>query len=392
MSIRKRRNRRRATVIGMFMGIIMVLSMMIGLLSPLRSGSSGSTTFHTPTPFLSPEPTDIIIPTPDVEPSLDGEPVYIHPSGYFQTFQPAGRDWQVAQDPDAVNADPTYAGIVLQNLDRLAVIHTYLQQGVEYTSLESLSENYFTAAEFDTNWGQYDEWIETGRTVTGEHLIINFDLSLEEFNYLGRTIAWLDNNFLYVARVVVPDNNPTLLDLLAERLAQTFKGYHDAQELPRSWPVYIDRTSGFMLKHGSGWGMIAGGEGRPTTFRVPYGQVRVMTESDQPFETIEQAEQWVINTEQGVTILNSDTIDREMGTGYAVGYTYQDAAGDPHSGLAVLLTGAEDTAYIANAQIEPPDVNLLVPGDNMNAIYYELRQSLTQGFMVLPDEARTASS
>jgi hypothetical protein len=132
--------------------------------------------------------------------------------------------------------------------------------------------------------------------------------------------------------------------------------------------------------------MIAGGAGKPTTFRIPSGQVRVWSEPDQIIASSEEAEQWIAENETGVTILSSASIEHEMGTGYQVAYSYRDTTGDLHSGLVVLLVGRDGVLNIAKAQIETPDVNLLEIDETVSALNYEAARALTEGFIVLPAE------
>lgn len=380
MSKKIRNRQRSAKIAGILIGVIIVVTTMLSLLAPQlgnnSSSSSGDSTFSTP------EPTKLIIPTPDPDPQIDGALPYLHSTGFFQAFRPAGNDWEVYETQETNT--PPYSGVIMQNRNWLAVIHSYLRQGVEYDTLEALSENYWTESEFNDNWGNYDSWSEVRREIVDDRLIIDFDLALDGNTYLGRTTSWVENNFLYVSRLVVPSNNPALRDLLFEKATPGLIGLHDLQILPQTWPVYVDQADGFAFKHPSGWSMIAGGTGRPTTFRIPSGQVRVMVEAEQAVNLAEDAEQWIIGHEQNVTILASAPIEHEMGTGYQVAYSYQDTAGDLHSGLVVLLIGLNNALYIANAQIETPDVNLLEIDETVSALNYEVARALTEGFIVLP--------
>jgi hypothetical protein len=381
MAKRPRRGQRRNQLVGVAIGVIIVVTTMIGLLAPqLRRSTSTS---NEPSVIPTPEPTELVIPTPDPNPQLEGASPYFHSSGYFQAFRPAGDDWQVYEIPE-YNVPP-YAGVIMQNLDRLVVIYDYLVEGVEYETLDDLSENYWTDSEFADNWVNYDSWTVVRREEVDDRLIIDFDLALDDNAFLGRTTSWMENNFLYVSRLVVPANNPALLELLYEKVTPGLIGYPALQALPQTWPVFTDRIFGFALKHPAGWGMIAGGEGRPTTFRIPSGQVRVQSETDQSISSVEEAEQWITENEMGVTIIESDSIEHDMGTGYQVAYSYQDAAGDRHSGLVVVLTSDDDTLHIANLQLETPDINLLEIDETVSALNYEAVRALTQGFIVLPD-------
>lgn len=389
MSLSKKRNRQRATLVGALIGLLIIFTFVISLIAP-DLGRRSRDSYPTLTPYgTPPPPTPLVIPTPEPDPQLEGAPPYIHSSGYFQTFKPAGDDWFAYEDP-ALNVSP-YAGVVIQSSRRLVVIHNYIEQGVVYPSVESLSESYLTSAEFDVNWGSYDSWEETRREIVGDKVIIDFNLTLDDNAYLGHNTAWLEDDWLYVSRLVVPANNPDLLTQLSRLVTASFVPYHDLQGFPQEWPIYLDQVTGFVLKAPPSWVRIAGGEGRPATFDVPFGPgkttVRLWAEADQPLASSDEAEAWIADNEAGVTILGSEPVEHDMGTGYQVAYAYQDVAGDRHSGLVTLLNDADGLLCIANLQLDPADVNLL-DVENLSDQQNELRQVLAEGFIVLPPTAR----
>lgn len=391
MSLSRKRNRQRATFIGAIIGVIVILTSLISLLNPNpKSGSSSSA----PTTVnylgtLTPAPTPVIFPTPESNPQLEGLPPYIHSSGYFQTFRPAGTDWIVSEG-ESVNAS-SIAKVVIQSPQRLVVIHNYIQPGVEYESLQSFSTSYLTPQHFAGAWSEYASWKETGRTITGDSVIVDFDLVAEGKRYLSRSTYRLDGSWLFVVRLVVPSNNPALLDLLQKLVVPSFVGYHDLLPLPQAWPAYIDQQLGFVLKHPAEWELVAGDRGRAVTFNIPAKQgkntVRAWAVSQQPLGSTQEAEDWLKKDEPAVSIVGSGTLKHEMGSGYQVAYSYLDEQGDTHSGLAVLLNDAGGTLYVCLLQIDPPDLNL-VSAQNLSSPYSEALQAVTGGFIVLPDSAR----
>ena len=177
-------------------------------------------------------------------------------------------------------------------------------------------------------------------------MIVNFNLRSGGNEYLGRDITRLEGTTLYVTRLVVPANNPPLLEKLAALVSATFTGFPSLQALPQEWPAYHDQVLGTILKHPAGWQQVAGGPGRPVTFTVPAdgeARVRLSAEPDLRLDDAAAAEAWVAEeseTRSGVTILASAPVEHDSGSGYQVAYTFTDTAGDTHSGLAVLLNGA----------------------------------------------------
>jgi hypothetical protein len=390
MSLARKRTQRRATFIGALIGFIIIFTFVISLIAPdrRRGSSSSGGTYPTLTPYgTPPPPTQVIIPTPELDPQLEGELPYIHSTGLFQTFRPAGSDWFVNESQGAEST----TSVVIQSPARLAVIHNYIRPGVQYETPESLSTEFLNEAHFVDAWAEYDSWLETGRTITGDHVIVNFDLMSDGNQYLGRAIAWVEDGWLYISRLVVPANNPALLDLLQSLVIPAFRGYSQLQILPQSWPAYIDQELGFLLKHPSGWQIVAGGKERPVTFNVPAEEgktaVRVWTVPDRVVGSDQQAEAWLTETEPTATALALEPVEHGMGTGYQIAYAYRDTAGDPHSGLMMLLNDASGTLFVANLQSTPAGTNWL-DAESLSEQDGETAQALINGFVVLPDDAR----
>jgi hypothetical protein len=391
MSLLQKRNQRRATFIGALLGAIIIITFVISLIAPgsNRRSTSSDVTYPTLTPYgTGLPPTPVIIPTVDPNPQLAGELPYMHSTGLYQTFRPAGNDWVISEGQGADGA----VSVVIQSPARLAVIHNYIRPGVEYENAESLSTDFLTENHFVEAWSEYDSWAETGRTISDNKVFVNFDLSSEGNQYLGRAIAWVDGGWLYVSRMVVPANNPMLLDLLQKYVLSEFVGYPQLQVLPEFWPAYSDQELGFLLKHPNGWQVVAGSKGRQVTFDVPVDNgkttVRVWATANMPIADETQAQTWLMETESTATVVAIEPAERVLGTGFQIAYTYRDTAGDPHSGLMVMLNDEHGTLFTANLQATPPDMNWL-DAQTLSETDGETAQALISGFIVLPDIART---
>ncbi|MBN1202121.1 MAG: hypothetical protein JXJ20_09720 [Anaerolineae bacterium] len=391
MSLSRKHTRRRATIIGAVVGLVIIITFVIGLIDPGRGRDNNDKyQYPTVTPYgTPPPPTPLIIPTPDPDPQLTGELPYIHYSGLFQTFRPAGDDWYVDDMPS--DEPGNRLGVVFQSVDRLTVIHNYVQPGVEYDSPDSLSDNYLTTDYYALEWSNYDGWTETNRQVTGDSVIIDFSLTAEDHNYLGRDIAALQDGWLYVTRLVAPDNNPALIDLLQTLVTPVFVGYDDLRSLPQIWPAYADQLLGYVIKYPPGWHVVAGAQGRPTTFSTPTGQidatVQLWVEPDQPLESAADAEVWLYEADPTASALDTVPLEQSRGAGYQVAYDFRDSDGDHHSGLVVLLNDEAGTLFVANLQLDAADVNLL-DVENLSAEQDEARKTVAEGFMILPPDAR----
>ncbi len=390
MAKSKKRSQRRATMLGALIGGMIIFTFVITLIAPdlgVRSDLNGDLD-----PFATPIPTALVIPTPDPDPQLVGRPPHMHSSGLFQTFLPAGRDWIV--DEGEASPGGGTARVVISSPQRLVVIHNYIQPGVEYESLDALSANYLTAQHFAGAWQDYDGWQETGRAVGEDGVVVDFALTSEGHDYLGRATSRLWEDWLFAVRIVVPANNPTLLDLLQTLVIPTFQGFPALLALPTDWTTYLDQTAGFALRHPPGWTVAAGSPGRPATLLLEGARsnerVRLWTEPDTIIASTDAAEAWVRAAAKVDAVLSVATVQREAGTGYLVAYRTLDAAGDARSALAALLNDEAGTLFVADLQIDSPDANLL-DAQSVPEAYTGAQRSVAEGFIVLPLSSRAAA-
>lgn len=393
MFVSKKRSRQSATLLGAIIGLMVIFTFVIALINPnIGSQSSDSSESQ---PLATPEPTRLVVPTPDPDPQLGGERPYIHSSGLFQTFRPAGEDWVIDErlPGESTPTTTSLARVVIQSGTRLVVIHNYIQPGKEYESLESLSQNFITAEHFAQDWYAYDRWQEVSRTVTESSVVVTLDLEYQTAKYRAISTYQLAGDWLMVSRLVVPANNPGLLDLLQQLMGTSFVLYDELLALPLEWPAYIDQQLGTLFKRPAAWEVVAGGEGRPVTFAdsAGLGRVYLLTVPDRALTSAEEAEAWVTEQHPDASILGSAPVEHQHGSGFEVAYRYRDEKGDTHSGLMVLLNDADGTLYAANAQIDPPDVNLLdeavLSGDLL-----DIRRAVVEGFIVLPESATQVTS
>lgn len=381
----RKQNRRRATIIGSVIGVIIIFSFVITLIAP-DLGTSSTTSDAV---FNTPEPTAIIIPTPDPDPQLGGAAPFIHNSGVFSAFRPAGGDWTVTESgPDA---NTGIVRVVMQSPARLAVIHNYIQPGVEYETLDSLSANLLTANHFASAWSDYDTWVETNRAVTDDAVIVDFDLESESVAYAGRSLDWVQDSRLFATRLVVPANNAALLDLLQPYVLAQFTMLPGIAALPVEWPAYIEQSTGYVLKYPAGWQQVAGGPGRPVTFSTTSDQgelvIRTWAAPDRRLESREQVAVWLASVESTAEALTIAPVEQRGGTGYEVAYTFIDTAGDARSGLVLLVNDADDTLFAVNLQTTLLDRDLLTV-DDVPASVRDAIRALREGFVILPPEMR----
>ncbi len=380
MSLSRKRNRQIATGIGTLIGVIIIFTFVVSLINP----GLGATSDPEVIPTWTPGRTEL--PPPDPNPALGGEPPYVHSSGYFQTFMPAGSDWVSYEDP--ASQDDSFVSVVIQSGQRLAVIHNYIRRGVEIESGESLSSTYLTDAHFADAWIDYDRWTETGRVVEDNAVVTSFELVSGGNEYLGRDITRLgDDGWLYVTRLVVPANNPGLLDTLEGYVRPAFFGYPQLQALPRRWPAYADPEYGFVFKAPEGWQRVAGDVGRPATFSPTSDPdsalVRVWAEPERTLDGAGDVEAWLAELVPSAEVIGTDPLQQGQAQGFQVAYQFRDPDGDPRSGLLVALRRPDGSVQAANLQVRQAEVNLL-EGAALDGLLADARRAVVEGFIPLP--------
>lgn len=388
MSYSRKRNQRIATGIGTLIGAVIIITFVLSLINPGLGTTEDVGTFPT---FTLP---GTELPPPDPNPALGGEPPYVHSSGYFQTFRPSGADWSAFEDAGAQSE--SVLSVVFQSGQRLAVIHNYIRRGVEVESAGSLSETYLTAAHFADAWIDYERWTETGRQIGADTVTTDFALVSGELEYLGRDLTRLGGDgWLYVTRLVVPGNNPGLLDTLEAYIQPVFFGYPQLQTLPYQWPTYADPQSGLLFKRPADWQRVAGGVGQPVTFAPASdpdaGLVRVWAEAGRALQGAGDAEAWLAELVPSAQVIGTDPLTHDDANGFQVAYSFRDLEGDPRSGLLVALRRADGRAQAANLQVRQADVNLL-EGASLEGALADVRRAVVEGFIPQPQGKGTAES
>lgn len=376
MSYSRKRNRRLATAVGTLIGVMIIFTFVISLINPGVTTTDESELF----PTFTPPGTEL--PPPDPNPDLSGEPTHVHSSGYFQTFKPSGSDWTVFEDAGAQS--DTVLSVVFQSGQRLAVVHNYIRRGVEVESVESLNTEYLTNAHFAESWVDYESWEETGRSVGADSVTTEFTLVSGELDYLGRDITRLgENGWVFVTRLVVPGNNPGLLDTLEGYVVPAFVGL-PLQGLPFDWPTYADPELGYLFKRPAAWQLVAGTPGHPVTFSPAEardrGMIRVWAEGDRTLDGAGDAEAWLAELVPSAEVIGIDPLQQGEASGFQVAYSFTDREGDPRSGLFVALLRLDGMAQAANLQVREADVNLL-EGASLAGALADVRRAVVEGFI-----------
>lgn len=331
------------------------------------------------TPIGTPRPTPFRFPTaePDGPVLINGEPV-IHTNGLFQVTAPV--DFQTRNND--YNPTQPRARITLGSGERVSIVDVLLDTGINYPSHQVLADTLFDQAYFTDAWQEYTGFTEISRVI-GDTIRIDFNLETEDHTYLGRQIAWLDQDWLHIVRLIVPDNNPLLLDGLQGMIVPSFVSYADQRGKPGNWVAYRDPEQGFLVRHPY-WRIISKSVLETTTGEA---QLILRTPQSTAVATLEEAESYVTETlRPGATVLASQVTARAFASGFMISYSDRDNDGNAVSGLVVLLNDVAGQLYVAEIRLEAAGVDLLTM--EPNSPYQQLREVLDT-FMVLPPDGYT---
>lgn len=385
------KQKRSSITAGRIAGIIGLL-MIVGSLLATSLLPGGLQRTPQPTEFPTsaplPTPTPVTFPTPD--PAGSGLTVaaqMVHPAGTFAIPLPEGFT-ATPSNQDGIHS------LSLVDWNRYTVIHAYLQQtsaALDIAGLDELNNEEMLAG----SWSYYDSWEETGRTLDEDRLTIDFTISLFSNEYRARHITWPgpddDRPLMGVVRLVVPDNNPTLLDDLEALILGDFVTLTDGLTASLSWGGTVDEVAGFALRHPVEWTMSAGGLGEPTTLDTGSGTL-TLAGDDSPVEDDAAAEAWVLAAVEDATIDAVQPVERALGAGFAVAYTAspaigddEDEEGDSQSGVVVLVNTPAGKLVTANLLLTEGDAADLLAEDVSSDAPLAAEWLALQTFAPLPE-------
>ena len=379
MRKRKRSQWRNPTYIGtVLVAVVFIFIFIVSFINPGGSVDTPADIDIDTVPTIA--PTALVVPTPEPGgPLLSFGSPQVQANGLFQVTVPGG--W--FPNANAYEATAPRARMSFTNTDRLSVIDVLIQFGVNYPSTQALSDDFLTSEYFGGEWSAYGRATETGRTVA-ETVTVEFDLEADNLEFIGRQISWLDGDWLNMVRLIVPGNNPALLDELERVVTPTLIGYQeDLGDIPPSQAAYVDNAQGFIIRH-PGWTRVSGFPGGPAILENPANDSRLLLRAsdETPLASLEEAEAYVTDTlRSGVDILSSQVTAREFGEGFLVSYADRDADGNPISGVVALLNNDIERLLLAEVRVPADDLDLLAASED--ALVTESRQVI-DSFAALP--------
>jgi hypothetical protein len=370
---------------------LLAIGLSIIVVTLVTAIAPSTTTVQTVDPNATPIPARTLTPTPFIVPSpepdgpqltLNAEPSF-QINGLFQITTPVG--WNTFSS--TFETDVAMARLSFRNIERLSVIEALLRYGVNYPDLQAVSDELMNDSFLVSAWGDYDGFTETGRTITGEQIIINFDLSANQTQFVGRQVAWMEGDWLYMIRYVVPSNYPALLDAVDALVSPTFIGYEDQRGKTPTFSSYSDPDQGFLIRHPA-WTQVSGNPGSPAVLEDNVSQARLFlrTVDLAALESLEAAQAYLANKlHPGAQVLSSQAAARAFGEGYLLSYSDRDSEGDPIAGLLALLQTPGGQRYaIADIRLPVGEVDLLSLDEGSP---YQALRDVIDTFMVLPPSA-----
>ncbi len=347
----------------MILGGIMIVAIALSAILPIFTNNATTaqqTAVVTNAPTVTPPP--VVTDFSGIKFDTD----YLHPSGLFSVAEPTG--WIPGQQTTTSNS----VEITMNNGELLSVVQTSVQiEAAPVPDLDTI-DSFYTEATLNPSWSNYASYTnpttgarlnyrETSRTREDNKLVIDFELKNNRGQvFVARQVSWADSEWLYSLRVVTPDNQINLLKYLMDNLVKSFKPNRTFAGTPADWGAYFDPSNNLIIRFPADWRVTDSAPGRPTSIDGPKGSLRVQSQSVSAPLDEAAARNWVSANVPGATVTSAKETKRGDLSGFMVAYTYTDVDGNPNSGLALLLNGANNTLYSANLRVFEANVDLNV--------------------------------
>ncbi|MCK6579218.1 MAG: hypothetical protein L6Q98_14060 [Anaerolineae bacterium] len=339
--------RRASIALGIFMAIVLIA----GAIIPIFTQNQTTTTETTP-------PTEAPIPTFPPPPSnlteITFDKVYLHPTGIFSIGQPDG--WE-ASEP---NKGATIAQVNLVNNEALAVVDSYVEDAGGAIQPEELSGR-FTREVINASWARFNQWEEANRVFdpATQRLQIDFNITLTRQQYVARQYVWTDGRWIYVVRVLAPENATEMLRYLLDGFAASFTPNTFFQGTPLDWTAHYDSAANTVIRYPSEWQVTDSALGGPTSIASSNGvQLRLTNAAGTTVNDEDAARAFAESLRAGLTVSSVNAVEHGGVPGFAVAYTFSTVDGEGQSGLAVLLNGTDGALHVADLRFPAANIDL----------------------------------
>ncbi|MFN8417748.1 MAG: hypothetical protein U0528_00640 [Anaerolineae bacterium] len=294
-------------------------------------------------------------------------------------------------------------GLMFINSGAQSVIHAFAEKDPSrQTSTVNDLDKLYDTTNLNAAWKDYTGgWRELSRRADGDQFVIDFEVKVNTDSggqtltdtYLARQISKLDQDWLLTARLVVPSNNPGLLDALQSAAWDHFRFWRAALNSPLEWSVIPDYVLGYVIKYPTGWVIQEGAVGRPFTVidSAQSPQVTLLTRAVPAtvIDSEDAAKTWISTNIPKATI---QTVKAEMingVAGFSVSYADPDPDGNQRSSVTTLLNGANSTLYVITEQSMLRGLDLL---DANNASIPPQLAQIRNSFFLIPPSDLVATS
>lgn len=188
---------------------------------------------------------------------------------------------------------------------------------------------------------------------------MDFLLSRGGQNFLAQQTAWTDGTWVYMIRVVTPDNARDFLYWLTDEMVSHFHILDQFKNTPMGWTAFHDRRTNTILRYPNSWRILDGGSaGRPITVGIDDGTAIVANTIDGQVGDETAARDFVSGLRRNVTVVSVMPISRVGASGFSVAYRFATPDGEERSALAILLNGSAGKLHTAIGQISRGGVDL----------------------------------
>ncbi|MCS6872777.1 MAG: hypothetical protein RML95_00750 [Anaerolineae bacterium] len=324
---------------------------------------------------------------------------YVHPSGMFSVPTVSGWELPGESPEESIAATPdqpiTRAGAVFVNVSVASVVHVFVENNPQANlrAPEDL-QAYYTSEQVGLAWTQYNGgWREIGRRTEGDTLIIDTEMTHEGLVYLGRQFSRLQDRWLMVMRLVVPNNNPSLLERLQAVYQPHFDLWQTSMSAPMDWRTLADTVSGYLIRFPNAWRQEDGKQGATYTISGELNGQRYRLNTyavpNTAVSSEESARAWIAANYPRVTIQTVQSETRGTFNGYTVSFLAPDPDGNQRSLVATLLNG-ESALYVAVLQTFAEGRDLLSTADSsIPPELLRIRQTFTPIRLVPPSAQPT---
>lgn len=342
MSNRRKQQQRFVQYMGIFLAVIMGLS----LLLPLLQSNVAAPPAAAPDPTATPRPTQ---PAP-IE-NLEGisfEDTFLHRSGLFTAAVPTG--WNVTRELNNTGE----AVVTMNNPAQLSVIEARIIRPTADNPVETAEDldGIFTEAYLRQSWNAYTSWQEDTREVEGDQHIINFSLGRSGQEFIARQVAFTDGTWVYALRVVTPTNASDDLLYVLDNELPTFQPVERYIGARIEFDAFYDEVSQHIIRYPNTWSVVDSAPGAPTSISGEGAQLRVET-INAVIDSEDAASDYVAGLRSGTEVVSVQPVNQFGTDGFRVAYQRQTLDGAVESGAVALLQGDEQT-HVANILLNDP--------------------------------------